>query len=76
MLIKRNTFSPPTTIVATIPYDNQDFYLWSEPADLANGTHYYNLVEYSDTGVNGTLTVPAGSPVTVAANPSLTIPAQ
>jgi len=69
MNVMRATSNPPLVVVATLTYDGLDSRIWTESADLANGTYYYNLIEVSDTGVNGTLTVPAGSPVTIAVPP-------
>jgi len=55
MRVLRNTFNPPTTIEATIPFNQLNGIRWTETDDLANGTYYYRLQPVSDTGEPGQL---------------------
>jgi hypothetical protein len=54
MQILRDTFSPPTTLRATVDFDGEQAVRWSESADLPGGSYYYRLVPISDTDDAGT----------------------
>ena len=66
MKIRRDSVNPPVNVAATIPFDGLDSANWTEFADLAAGTWYYNLTEVSETGVDGTQSSPAFSEVITA----------
>jgi hypothetical protein len=72
MRVLRDTSNPPTTLRATVSFDGRQAINWTEPSDLAAGTHYYKLQPVSDTGQAGTAssvltTVIAGPPEPPAA---------
>jgi hypothetical protein len=50
--IKRGVVNPPTTVIATVPYQGRSTDKWTEPTALAAGTYYYRLQSVSDTGVD------------------------
>lgn len=54
MRVLRDTGSPPTTTRATVPFDGRSAMRWTEPSNVAAGTHYYRLVPISDTDDVGT----------------------
>jgi hypothetical protein len=61
--VKRGTTSPPSAVVASVPFNAADYAAWTEPSDLTAGTTYYYAFGFvSDSGVVGTYT----SPVTLA----------
>ena len=50
MRIDRNTFSPPTTLVKTVPFNRSDKARWTEESDLAADTYFYQLQARADSG--------------------------
>jgi hypothetical protein len=55
MKVKRGTVNPPTSVVASVPFNGEDETAWTEPADLTPATSYfYTFTPVSETGQDGT----------------------
>ena len=65
MLVLRDQADPPTTEVARVEFEGDNFVTWTEPSDLSSGTYFYRLRPNSDTDdlgtVSGTLQVEIGA---------------
>lgn len=52
--IKRGTISPPTVVIATVPFKGNNTEPWTELAELAsNTTYFYRTTPVTDTNVDG-----------------------
>lgn len=73
MQILRGTSSPPSAVVATVPFDGQTGGTWREPNDLAAGVYYYAFRTVSDTGVVGIAAEPLSVTIPGAPAPPVAI---
>ena len=58
MSIYRNQTSPPTTLIDTVYFAQQDSFKWSDPAILSAGNYYYAYKVTSDTNDVSALSTP------------------
>lgn len=70
MEVKRDTTNPPTTVVATVPFNFDDQIVWQDPSSpFASGTYYYLGRFITDTGEYGTASSVTSETVVGLPNP-------